>query len=114
MTFRRLVSMVQVIAVGLTVATAAMLAAPSPVGQDTTTLGATVFARDCASCHGTNGTGLVGPDLTNGHVFERFVSRAEMMRFITEGFEKMPAMGERLTAGEIGAVADYVREELSQ
>lgn len=110
MTFRRIVAAVQVVAALLTLVTIVRLAAPAPaIGAG---LGAAVFGANCASCHAADGSGLVGPDLTTGHVFERFASRTEMMQFITNGFDKMPAMGERLTIGEIGAVTDFVRMEL--
>ena len=114
MTFRRIVSAIQVAALGYTIVTLAMLWAPPPDLPGSEGLGAAVFAASCASCHGADGGGSVGPDLTSGHVFERFDSRAEMMAFVSSGTGLMPPMGERLGVGEIGAVTDFVRNELSR
>lgn len=111
-TFRRVVATVQVLALAATILTSVLLARPAPSTGRVSSLGASVFAANCASCHGSDGTGVIGPDLTTGHVFERFDSRADMLEFVTQGFGKMPAMGERLEIGEIGAVADFVRNEL--
>jgi mono/diheme cytochrome c family protein len=113
LTFRRLVTAVQLAAIAATVVTVAMLDTPPPAGSGPSSFGASVFAANCATCHGSDGIGLIGPDLTSGHVFERFDSRAAMMAFVTEGFGEMPPMGERISVGEIGAVTDFVRGQLA-
>lgn len=70
--------------------------------------GAAVFAGTCAGCHGADGTGNTGPDLTakTGIAKDRIVDQ------VTNGGTKMPEYGSKLTADEISAVADYVLSDI--
>ena len=70
--------------------------------------GAAVFASNCAVCHGADGTGGTGPDLTSltGLTKERVIDQ------VTNGGASMPPFGDQLSADEIGAVADYVVGDL--
>ncbi len=71
--------------------------------------GATVFARSCAGCHGSDGGGGVGVQLSEGRVVEHYPDIADQIDVITGGRGGMPAFGQRLSEAEIQAVADYVR-----
>lgn len=60
--------------------------------------GSSVYAADCAGCHGPSGGNLTGTSL----------SRSQLVSVTTNGRDSMPAFGARLPAGEISAVADYI------
>lgn len=63
--------------------------------------GESIFADNCAGCHGADGSGGTGPDLTG----ESDV--AEMTSYVTDGEGGMPAFGETLTEQEIADVVAY-------
>jgi cytochrome c6 len=65
--------------------------------------GSKVFSENCARCHGANGTGERGPDLTKIDYGKDGVTDA-----IFNGGGKMPSFGDKLTSKEISAVADFV------
>ena len=75
--------------------------------------GADVFARNCASCHGGDGSGRIGPRLSGGRVVEDFPDPANQIRFVTYGRGGMPTFGGRLTDAEIAAVVEYTRTVLA-
>ena len=73
-----------------------------------------LFLRNCARCHGADGKAqtklgqsLGAADLTSGDVKE--MNNGEIRRIITRGRGDMPAFGKRLTARQIGSIAEYVR-----
>jgi cytochrome c oxidase cbb3-type subunit 3 len=70
--------------------------------------GSEVFATVCAGCHGADGTGGSGPDLTvrTGLTKDRIVDQ------VTNGGSRMPPYGDRLNSEEIGAVADFVLSDI--
>jgi mono/diheme cytochrome c family protein len=94
-------------AYGLPVGTAGDGAAVAP-GPD----GAAIFDRRCASCHGNDGSGLVGPALNNGQMVERFPDAADQIAVVTNGRGEMPSFFDRLTPEEIAAVVEYTRTGL--
>jgi mono/diheme cytochrome c family protein len=49
-----------------------------------TEVGNALFEKNCSSCHGTDGTGIVGPNLHN-NVFIQSVSEDELVNFILQG-----------------------------
>lgn len=72
---------------------------------------AEVFAENCATCHGAKGEGdTKGIPLTKGHALDH--SLTEHIKQVTFGKKKMPAFHEKLTAAEIEAVVNFVRETL--
>lgn len=83
-----------------------------PDAGSTAAVGATVYVDNCASCHGSTGTGGVGPALGGGAVVESMPDPADQVAVITDGRSGMPAFGGRLSAEEIQAVTDYTREDL--
>jgi mono/diheme cytochrome c family protein len=74
--------------------------------------GAVIFADNCARCHGADGGGGVGPQLSDGAVVEAFPDIADQIAVITDGRGGMPSFGDALDPDEIEAVAVYTREEL--
>jgi mono/diheme cytochrome c family protein len=117
MSFRRVVDVVEYLA--LTAAAVTVLALFLNDGADTEApqdpaeaAGAAVYADNCASCHGADGGGGVGPALADGAVVASFPEPAAQIAVITEGRDGMPAFGDRLSAEEIEAVTVYTREDL--
>jgi cbb3-type cytochrome c oxidase subunit III len=80
-------------------------AAGSPVSVQ---VGAGVFAKNCAACHGANGAGGVGPALAgNPHV--NIADATMMLTTIVEGRNQMPSWRGQLAASDIAAVATFIR-----
>lgn len=63
---------------------------------------AALYSTNCSSCHGADGSGGVGPDLRAEDNTERITAQ------VTNGGGSMPAFGDKLSAEEISALADYV------
>jgi cbb3-type cytochrome c oxidase subunit III len=71
-------------------------------------VGASIYATNCSACHGANGAGGVGPALAgNPHV--NIDDPARMLTTIVQGRNTMPSWRGQLSAGDIAAVATYVR-----
>lgn len=70
-----------------------------------------VFATNCATCHGDKGQGAaMGIPLIKGHALDH--SLTEHIKQVTFGKKRMPAFHDKLTAAEIEAVVNFVRETL--
>lgn len=72
--------------------------------------GAERFARSCASCHGENAQGLIGPNLTD----DRWIhggSVEQVFQSIVKGWpaKGMPPWGRAIPPEEISALVSYVR-----
>jgi polyvinyl alcohol dehydrogenase (cytochrome) len=87
-------------------------AAVGPGGSVPASRGAEVFRASCASCHGPEGQGGVGPSMKG--IAERR-SEAEHLRVVREGIEgsQMKGFQEVLSEADIAAVVDYERTRLS-
>jgi quinohemoprotein ethanol dehydrogenase len=73
--------------------------------------GATVFADNCAGCHGADGTGgNGGPDLT---AIPSAQNRAAVLRQVRNGGGGMPAFKGQLTPKQIQDVTSYVTERIT-
>jgi mono/diheme cytochrome c family protein len=110
--FRRLVNVVEALAaIGVVVALVLLFANEPDSGGGSTpqTPGAAVYASDCASCHGANGEGGVGPQLADGAVVKQFPSVDEQIAFVREGSGSMPAFGGQLSPAQIRQVVEYTR-----
>ena len=98
--------------------------------SDPVTAGAAIYAERCASCHGANGGGGVGPALDGGSVVEAFADPADQVEWVAGGSEAfleagvygddgrpvnggMPGFGGTLTTEELVAVVAYERVSLS-
>lgn len=74
----------------------------------------TLFAQNCARCHGANGKAqtprgrkLEADDLTGPEA--KGLSNAKIIRTITNGRGEMPRFGKKLTAAQIKSLAAYIR-----
>ena len=77
-------------------------------GAATTLAGSEIFASICASCHGADGTGGTGPDLTALST----LTKERVVDQVTNGGASMPAYGGQLSAEEIDVVAGYVLSDI--
>jgi cytochrome c551 len=73
--------------------------------------GAAIYRSNCASCHGSDGGGRLGPQLAD-RVVERYPNAADQVLVVTVGVGGMPSFGDRLTPEEIAAVVEYTRTGL--
>jgi mono/diheme cytochrome c family protein len=110
--FRRVVDVVEVLALVAAAVFVVMLFANEPstgTAGGPTTPGATLFAANCASCHGADGGGGIGPQLAGGAVTHDFPNLDDQVAFVTDGRGGMPAFGGRLTPAQIRQVVEYTR-----
>jgi cytochrome c oxidase subunit II len=70
--------------------------------------GSKLFGRNCAGCHGGDGSGGIGPRLA-GRVVTRFPDPATQIAVVTDGRRGMPSFGGSLSAEEIAAIVEYTR-----
>ena len=75
--------------------------------------GQQVYTSQCASCHGAQGGGGRGNQLTEGMVLNAFPDPAAEVAQIVNGKGQMPAFGKRLTEEQIANVVRYTREVLN-
>jgi mono/diheme cytochrome c family protein len=109
--FRRLVNLVEILAlVGVAVAVVLLFAnEPESASTAPTTPGAQIFAASCASCHGADGGGGTGPKLAGGAAAKRLPAVDDQIRFVTDGSGAMPAFGGQLSPTQIREVVEYTR-----
>src|SRR5688572_10399004 len=68
--------------------------------------GKSLYERKCSRCHGEDGT----PEKRNvPNLKKSDITDAERIEIITNGEEKMPAFGKKLSTQEIQAVAAYAK-----
>jgi len=70
--------------------------------------GSRVFQSTCAGCHGQNGDGVAGIDLSRGQ-FRRGTSDTEIIKIIQTGIPGTTMPPHNLTDTEAGAVVAYLR-----
>ncbi|QEG39565.1 cbb3-type cytochrome c oxidase N-terminal domain-containing protein [Roseimaritima ulvae] len=72
-------------------------------------VGHSVFQANCISCHGREGEGQIGPNLTDEH-FKNITTLADIATVINKGAGNgaMPAWANRLHPNEIVLVSAYV------
>ncbi len=75
-------------------------------------LGRSIYASNCASCHGADGSGGVGTVLRDGAAIEAYPDPADQAEFIRQGKGRMPGFDGRLSDEELDAVIRYTREAL--
>jgi PQQ-dependent dehydrogenase (s-GDH family) len=68
--------------------------------------GRTVYATNCAACHGPAGKGAQGPAFVDN---EALGDTAYVARTIVHGFGYMPRFGDKLNDDQIAAVSSYIR-----
>jgi mono/diheme cytochrome c family protein len=76
--------------------------------------GAALYADHCASCHGSDGSGDIGPRLNGGAVTQKYPTAAAEVTFVGNGGGRMPAFKTQLTQAQLQAVVDYTRTVLQQ
>jgi mono/diheme cytochrome c family protein len=75
-------------------------------------MGQTLFSRNCATCHGQNGTptavgkSLNAPDLGSAPVQSQ--TDAQLQQIISSGKGNMPAFKEKLSQAEIDSLVTYI------
>ncbi|HUO09457.1 MAG TPA: cbb3-type cytochrome c oxidase N-terminal domain-containing protein [Phycisphaerae bacterium] len=71
--------------------------------------GKATFKQNCVSCHGSEGQGKVGPNMTDDY-YKNIRVITDIPRVITNGAANgaMPAWGNRLDPKEIALVAAYI------
>lgn len=113
---RSLVNLVQIVALLAAVALVVGLFTYGGPGHPPSdvALGAHVYDTTCVSCHGPLGEGRVGPQIGGGRALETYPERRVMLDLVTNGRKGMPSFAGTLTAGEIGAVVDHVRDDLGR
>ena len=77
-------------------------------------LGQEIFAANCASCHGGDGLGGIGPPIAGYNSERAFPDVANQIALVENGRGGMPAFGGELTDEEIASVVDYVRDVLRE
>ena len=74
--------------------------------------GRSIYASNCASCHGASGGGGSGTRLADGAVVAAFPDIEDQITLVSQGRDRMPSYGGRLTEDQIRAVVRYTREVL--
>ena len=69
--------------------------------------GAQVFQAVCATCHGKDGSGFVGPSLYD--VAQRYPNVADQIAVVTDGRRGMPSFATQLSPEQIRRVVEYTR-----
>lgn len=69
-----------------------------------------VFAKKCVQCHGQNGEGLIGPNLTDDYWIHGRASLLDIYGVVNQGVlsKGMPEWGKQLPPVEVAKVAAYV------
>jgi cytochrome c oxidase subunit 2 len=73
-------------------------------------LGKQAFTGVCASCHGFNGEGLIGPAIASSTTLQNPKALADLVH---NGFGKMPAVGNTWDAKLVNALAGYVKSRFA-
>ena len=114
MTFKRIVNGIEVVAVIAALVWAFMLVANEPGADnvaDAGSPGAAIFASNCATCHGADGEGSLGPQLA-GKVAAKFPDVADQIAVVTNGRNGMPSFEGGLSKEQIQQVVEYTRTAL--
>jgi mono/diheme cytochrome c family protein len=74
-----------------------------------------IYSRECAKCHGKDGRGksmrgkmVHARDFTDAG-WQSQITDDQIIKSITDGKDKMPAFGKKLSDGEIKSLVDVVR-----
>jgi cytochrome c551 len=68
--------------------------------------GEALYSDECASCHGGDGGGGLGPSLQD--LESSFPDQSEVVAIVTDGSGSMPGFGDDLSAEEIDAIVAYI------
>jgi len=77
---------------------------------DVTAMGRERFVKSCASCHGEDGRGLIGPNLTDDHWLHGGLV-VQVFNTIAKGVaaKGMPPWGRAVAPEELAALVSYIR-----
>jgi len=118
MSFKRIVTAVEVLALVAAVVFVVLLFTNGNGGggNDSSgggaSTGAQLFAANCATCHGADGQGAVGPQLA-GQVTKSFPNIEDQIKFVSEGSGGMPSFAGKLSPQQIRQVVEYTRTGLT-
>jgi mono/diheme cytochrome c family protein len=73
--------------------------------------GAAIFASSCATCHGADGEGSIGPRLA-GTVAQKYPDASDQIAVVTNGRGGMPSFEGDLSDAQIQQVVEYTRTGL--
>jgi mono/diheme cytochrome c family protein len=107
--FKRIVNVIEVLVLAAALVFVVALFTNDGGGDAPATTGAALFTSHCARCHGSEGGGGIGPQLSDGKVVAAFPDIADEITIVTRGNDGMPAFGGVLSAEEIEQVVDYTR-----
>src|SRR5436305_14237922 len=97
--FRRVVNVVEVLAAVAAAVFVVLLFANEPGSSNApSSPGAALFAANCARCHGSDGGGAIGPQLSDGKVKQAFPDAADEVQFVTKGRDGMPSFGQSVSS----------------
>ena len=82
-------------------------------GEARPTTGKGIYEANCATCHGVDGQGGVGPALA-GVMVDKYPDIEDQITVVTEGRSGMPSWRGELTPKEIRKVVEYTRTGLGQ
>jgi mono/diheme cytochrome c family protein len=82
-------------------------------GEARPTTGKGIYEAYCATCHGVDGQGGVGPELA-GVVADKYPNIEDQIAVVTDGKGRMPSWRGDLTPKEIRKVVEYTRTGLGQ
>jgi len=71
-----------------------------------------LYEANCARCHGSDGVGTRGPSL--GGIAAKHPEVQNEITQITNGGDRMPSFGDKLTEAEILAIVGYYREAFTE
>ena len=95
-----------VLAVAVVALVLAACGGPSESSKPTAS-GATLYANNCARCHGATGAGGVGPSLVD--IAATFPDIENQITFVSNGGGGMPRFGDLLSKADIREVVAYTR-----
>jgi len=117
MTFKRFVNVLEVLALVIAGVFIILLFANEPDSGGGTaggSPGAAIYQSNCASCHGADGGGGIGPELANGAVVKAFPDETKQVAVVTNGRNGMPSFEGDLSPEEIEQVVEYTRTDLGK
>jgi mono/diheme cytochrome c family protein len=110
--FKRIVNVVEVLAAIAAAVFVVLLFTNEPGGgsaNGNASPGAALFASNCARCHGSDGGGGIGPQLSGGKVVKDFPKVSAQIALVRKGQDGMPGFGDQLSPAEIQQVVEYTR-----
>jgi mono/diheme cytochrome c family protein len=116
MSFKKVVNGIEILALLGAVVFVVMLFANDPGDGGGSAGGGSpgqqLYAENCATCHGADGQGAVGPQLA-GRVAQRFPNVEDQITLVSDGSGGMPSFGGKLSPQQVRQVVEYTRTGLS-